>query len=274
MAPKFNTVEQTSANKREPLKDLNISRSPKKYTSQEESVRLTASRFPFSESYNFLTDLKAQLLKVLNSKPLEKEPILGDETEDPAAQPLMWISSWVDYSDKYGFAYKLCDNSIGIMFIDSTKLILISNKDNIQYIDQDGSEMYFTVSHFDKKLKKKMTLLNHFQQFLGTLTKTGASMPLQESECLTRLPLLCKWMRYDRAVVMLLSNGTLQINYFPDHSKMILCPIMGTVTLIGKNEDFRTYRLILIEQYGCNNDLFWRLQYAVRRINEMLKEVP
>jgi polo-like kinase 1 len=273
MAPKFNTVEQTLANK-EPLKELNISRSPKKYICQEESMILTAERVPFSESSNFLTALKVQLLKVLNSKPLEKEPIFADQTEDPTAQPLLWISSWVDYSDKYGFAYKLCDGSIGIMFIDCTKLILMSDKANIQYTDQDGSEMYFTVSHFDKNLKKKMSLLTLFQQFLGTLTKTGTSMIAQESECLTRLPVLCKWMRYNRAVVMLLSNGTLQINFFPDHSKMILCPIMGAITVIDKNDNFWTYKLNLIEQYGCHNDLFWRLQYALRKINEMLKHTP
>jgi polo-like kinase 1 len=274
MAPKFNKVEQTLASKRKPLMEVNTSRNPKEYACQEESMRLNAERVPLKESRNFLTALKVQLLRVLNSKPLEKEPIFADQTEDPTAQPLMWISSWVDYSDKYGFAYKLCDSSIGVIFVDCTKLILMSNRANVQYTDKDGSEMYFTVNHFDKNLKKKMNLLNLFQQYLGTLTKTGTSMPAQEAECLTRLPVLCNWMRYNRAVVMLLSNGTLQINFFPDHSKMLLCPIMGAVTVIDKNDSFWTYKLNLIEQYGCNNNLFWRLQYALRKINEMLKQVP
>lgn len=276
MAPQFNVMEQTFAIKREPLKQLNISnasKSPRNPTSQAQSLRLTAEIFPFSESINFLTTLKGQLLKVLNSKPPE-DPNLMDETEHPAAQPVVWISSWVDYSDKCGFAYKLCDNSIGVVFLDHSKLILMSNGNNIQYTDQDGSEKYFTVSQFHEGLEKKMKLLTLFQQFLGTLTKTGASMPVQESDCLTRLPLLCNWMRYNRAVVMLLSNGTLQINFFPDHSKMILCPLMGAVTLIDKNEAFWTYRLGLIEQYGCSNSLSWRLHYAVQKINEMLKQRP
>jgi polo-like kinase 1 len=273
MAPKFNIVPQTLPKKREPLKELSISMSSKQYAALK-NVGLTAGRFSFTESCNFLSALKIQLLKVVNSKPLEKEPSYRDQPEDPTAQPLMWISSWVDYSDKYGFAYKLSDNSIGIMFADCTTLVLMSNKINVQYKDKDGSEMYFTVSHFDASLKKKMTLLNLFQQFLGTLTMTGSSMPLQESECLTCLPVLCKWMRYNRAVVMLLSNGTLQINFFPDHSKMIFCPIMGAVTVIDKNDNFLTYNLNLIEHYGCNNSLFLRLRYALHKINEMLKQTP
>lgn len=52
---------------------------------------------------------------------------LGDEFSDPAAQPLYWVSKWVDYSDKYGFGYQLCDESMGIMFNDTTKLIMFHN---------------------------------------------------------------------------------------------------------------------------------------------------
>lgn len=51
----------------------------------------------------------------------------GDEMSDPAAQPLFWVSKWVDYSDKYGFGYQLCDESMGVMFNDTTKLILLPN---------------------------------------------------------------------------------------------------------------------------------------------------
>lgn len=52
---------------------------------------------------------------------------MGDENTDPAAQPLFWISKWVDYSDKYGFGYQLCDEGVGVMFNDTTKLILLPN---------------------------------------------------------------------------------------------------------------------------------------------------
>ena len=50
--------------------------------------------------------------------------IRTDEAEDPAITPVFWISKWVDYSDKYGLGYQLCDTSVGVLFNDSTRLIL------------------------------------------------------------------------------------------------------------------------------------------------------
>jgi len=37
------------------------------------------------------------------------------------------VSKWVDYSDKYGIGYQLSDNSVGVLFNDSTRLLLASN---------------------------------------------------------------------------------------------------------------------------------------------------
>lgn len=68
-----------------------------------------------------------QLTKLLNSKPKRFAHNLADENTDPAAQPLFWVSKWVDYSDKYGFGYQLCDEGMGVMYNDTTKLIMLSN---------------------------------------------------------------------------------------------------------------------------------------------------
>lgn len=48
----------------------------------------------------------------------------ADDAEDPASTPVFWVSKWVDYSDKYGLGYQLCDTSVGVLFNDSTRLIL------------------------------------------------------------------------------------------------------------------------------------------------------
>lgn len=50
-----------------------------------------------------------------------------DDNTDPAAAPLFWVSKWVDYTDKYGFGYQLCDEGMGVMFNDTTKLIMLAN---------------------------------------------------------------------------------------------------------------------------------------------------
>jgi len=57
----------------------------------------------------------------------------SDEAEDPAALPIYWVSKWVDYSDKYGIGYQLSDNSIGVLFNDSTRLLLTSNAEYVAH---------------------------------------------------------------------------------------------------------------------------------------------
>lgn len=65
-------------------------------------------------------------VQVLKSKPARNVKY-GDEMSDPAAQPMVWVSKWVDYSDKYGFGYQLSDEGVGVMFNDTTKLIMLPN---------------------------------------------------------------------------------------------------------------------------------------------------
>ena len=43
---------------------------------------------------------------------------------------------------------------------------------------------------------------------------------------------------------------------------MILCPLMAAVTYIDDQRVVRTYRLPLIEKFGCSKELSSRLAYA------------
>ena len=56
--------------------------------------------------------------------PVHVHQLLTDDAEDPASMPIFWVSKWVDYSDKYGLGYQLCDTSVGVLFNDSTRLLL------------------------------------------------------------------------------------------------------------------------------------------------------
>ncbi|XP_006810544.1 serine/threonine-protein kinase PLK1-like, partial [Neolamprologus brichardi] len=77
------------------------------------------------------------------------------EAEDPACIPIFWISKWVDYSDKYGLGYQLCDNSVGVLFNDYTRLIMYADGDSLQYIDKTATESYMSVRSFPSTLNKK-----------------------------------------------------------------------------------------------------------------------
>ena len=77
----------------------------------------------------YLGELCKQITDLVEAKP-EKLPVINqDEAEDPAAVPMIWISKWVDYSDKYGLGYQLSDDSMGVLFNDFTKLLLLPDEE-------------------------------------------------------------------------------------------------------------------------------------------------
>ncbi|CAM4629647.1 unnamed protein product [Caretta caretta] len=218
-----------------------------------------------------LADMLQQLSVANAAKPSERAVVRQEEAEDPACIPIFWVSKWVDYSDKYGLGYQLCDNSVGVLFNDSTRLIMYNDGDSLQYIEQNSTESYFTVRSYPSTLTKKITLLKYFRNYMSEhLLKAGANITPREGDELARLPYLRTWFRTRSAIILHLSNGTVQINFFQDHTKIILCPLMAAVTYIDEKRDFRTYKLSLIEEHGCCKELASRLRYARTMVEKLL----
>ncbi len=63
----------------------------------------------------------------------------------------------------------------------------------------------------------------------------------------------------------------LNLRYLPqDHTKLILCPLMAAVTYIDEKRDFRTYKLSLLEEFGCSKELASRMRYAKLMVEKLL----
>uniref|UniRef100_A0AAZ3QM44 Serine/threonine-protein kinase PLK n=1 Tax=Oncorhynchus tshawytscha TaxID=74940 RepID=A0AAZ3QM44_ONCTS len=205
------------------------------------------------------------------AKPSERGLIRMEEAEDPACVPIFWISKWVDYSDKYGLGYQLCDNSVGVLFNDCTRMIMYADGDSLQYIDKMAAESYLSVRSYPATLSKKITLLKYFRNYMSEhLLKAGANITPRDGDELARLPYLSHWFRTKSAIVLHLTNGTVQINFFQDHTKLILCPLMGAVSFIDEKRDFRTYKMSLIEEFGCCKELASRMRYARLMVAKLL----
>lgn len=84
-----------------------------------------------------------------------------------------------------------------------------------------------------------MKLLAYFRNYMKeNLIKAGEAIPPREGDELIRLPFLRQWFRTSRAVVMHLTNGTLQVEQ-PKH------------TLMRSNlakEPFNTVSIVLVGQ--------------------------
>ncbi|XP_076290664.1 serine/threonine-protein kinase polo isoform X2 [Lasioglossum baleicum] len=279
MAPRLDMLEMH--NQRKPLSEMNtniigegqdfvfrVPNSPGRKTKPQETVNEVQKLS--HDIKNMLQILKEQLAAVLKANLSRETTLSEDEMTDPAAQPVIWISKWVDYSDKYGFGYQLSDDGVGVMYNDGTRLIMLANCFNIHYINREGNELYYTVREYPQELEKKMKLMNFFLKYMKEhLMKAGSSVPVKPSDAMSRIPYMHQWFRTQHAVVMQLTNGTVQINFL-DHSKIIMCPLMAAVTYIDTAKNFRTYRFQSIQENGCCQGLAKNLGYAHEKLVLML----
>lgn len=61
----------------------------------------------------------------------------------------------------------------------------------------------------------QIKLLEYFQNYMSEhLLKAGANVTPREGDELARLPYLLNWFRTRSAIVLHLSNGTVQVNFF------------------------------------------------------------
>ncbi|XP_072124563.1 serine/threonine-protein kinase PLK1 [Mobula birostris] len=270
MAPRFSLAPGgIDSSMRRPLAELNKDVPAGDKPEKSEDNRVAREVGECNDFY--LSDLLQQLCSVVAARPADKDVIRQEEAEDPACIPIFWISKWVDYSDKYGLGYQLCDNSVGVLFNDSTRLIMYNDGESLQYIDRNMTETYLNFRSYPPSLSKKATLLKYFRNYMSEhLLKAGANITPREGDELARLPFLRIWFRTRSAIVFHLSNGTVQINFFQDHTKIILCPLMNAATYIDEKREFRTFKLSMIEEHGCSKELASRIRYARTMVEKLL----
>lgn len=91
-------------------------------------------------------------------------------------------------------------------------LIYVYAHRNVHFIDKEGGETYFTMENYPGRMEKKMKLLSYFKRYMTEhLVKAGASAVGVEGDSISRIPHLHTWFRTQCAVVMHLTNGTVQV---------------------------------------------------------------
>ncbi|KAI8891924.1 kinase-like domain-containing protein [Globomyces pollinis-pini] len=160
--------------------------------------------------------------------------------------PSVFITKWIDYTNKYGLSYQLRDGSTGVYFNDGTSIILLSNQLNFEYLYHMGKDRIlirkrYTMLEFPKELIKKVTLLNHFMGYMqANLTK--AYIDTSKPHSTNTIHYLTKYLRTKNGVLFRLSNQTIQVNFF-DHTKLILEQYGKVVTFIDMERNMVTIPL-------------------------------
>lgn len=115
------------------------------------------------EPWLLLKKLRSLLGDFLKAKPSTQPEPRQDLAESPSLQPVLWVRSWIDHSEKYCFAYRYNDGSVGLSLIDLTNIVLLANGFNVHYVDALGNEQYFTVNEHPDSVAVKVQLLLRFK---------------------------------------------------------------------------------------------------------------
>lgn len=69
--------------------------------------------------FDLIRTISPKLISIFVHCPAETNP-----ASLACHEHFVWVSKWVDYSNKYGFGYQLSNHSIGVLFNDGTHMSL------------------------------------------------------------------------------------------------------------------------------------------------------
>jgi len=204
-----------------------------------------------------------------NENNVEPPEIVG-----PIENPKVFISKWIDYSNKYGLGYQLTNSCVGVYFNDSTSIILSADEEHFEYLyytkENDQPVMQkaqYTIENYPSDLHKKVTLLKHFKVYMNENLYKASTYSFSDKERKEDLDFLTKYLRTKRAVIFRLSNKVVQVNFF-DHTKLMFSGDGDIVSFVDRNRVMKSYNLLEFIKMG-NVDEINRLNY-IKSILEQL----
>ncbi|KAL6257928.1 hypothetical protein P5V15_011527 [Pogonomyrmex californicus] len=190
----------------------------------------------------------------------------------------LFVTKWIDYSNKYGLGFQLSDRSVGVLFNDNTKISYTHDRRRVEYMTTDDEmTRYHRERDVPAPLQKKLELLRHFTEYMddfltegGELKKYRAPPRQSKNACVPRMR---RWLRTDKAIVMELTVPLLQVNFFVDHTKMVVSQESAggrgyLITYIDTGRHASSYWLNDLRDFGCTPDLYERLYYVCKVTRE------
>ena len=173
----------------------------------------------------------------------------------------VWVTKWVDYTNKYGLGYLLSNGLVGVWFNDATKLVLDSSTGTFLYVDRSGDAANsYSLSSFPVGLNKKITLLQHFKECLGVVPSAA---PVTQP-----FPYVKKWANTDQAMVFRLSSKAVQVSFI-DKTELLLCSDSQQVIYQDQMGARSVQSLESVLETG-SEELRKRLRYAKEVLAKML----
>nr|XP_033786758.1 serine/threonine-protein kinase PLK2 [Geotrypetes seraphini] len=198
---------------------------------------------------------------------LENMPEADTVPKEQLSVTFHWVTKWVDYSNKYGFGYQLSDHTVGVLFNNGSHMSLLPDKKTVHYYAELGQCSVFPATDAPEQFINQVTVLKYFSHYMEENLMDGGDLPSVVDVRRPRLYLL-QWLKSDKALMMLFNDGTFQVNFYHDHTKIIICNQSEEYLLTYINEEriSTTFRLTTLLISGCSVELKTRMEYALNML--------
>uniref|UniRef100_A0A4W4EEZ2 Serine/threonine-protein kinase PLK n=1 Tax=Electrophorus electricus TaxID=8005 RepID=A0A4W4EEZ2_ELEEL len=179
-------------------------------------------------------------------------------------KPFVWVTKWVDYSNKYGFGYQLSNQNVGVLFNEGTHLSLCDQ--TVHYCLTNNKHFTFQANALPEQLQNQKHIVELMANYMEQNLMEGGDLGCDERPSPGACPLLLQWMKTDHALVMLFNNGSLQVNFYTDHTKVILSKLSDSyvLTYISRERLSSSYPLSVLGERGSSPELRHRLRYVTQ----------
>ncbi|OCU00440.1 serine/threonine-protein kinase PLK2 [Xenopus laevis] len=185
------------------------------------------------------------------------------------ACPILWVTKWVDYSNKYGFGYQLSDDCVGVLFNDGSHIIFNPHLRKVCYSTSSSEHVTFPEWSPPCRMDIKMRILQFFCEYMQEKIMEGGDVRAEPTLTVRTLCLL-HFLKTDQALLMIFSNGTLQVNFYLDHTKIILSRTEQNylLTFIDQERQSCTVPLQFLKN-GCPTLIAQRMQYGLELLQNL-----
>ena len=168
----------------------------------------------------------------------------------------LYVSKWVDYTNRFGFVFKLSDGSVGVLFNDTTKLGLRSRQGLVEVTDMKGKQYTFATDEnsntriwpeIRSRIENLEAYTKYMDEFLNDTIISGEAVSVILTSHKTSIPQLKRWHRTGPCIGMEFNNNMVQINFKEEHVKIILWSFENQL-LITSLHDNRAMTLSLMTQ--------------------------
>uniref|UniRef100_A0AAR2L1V6 Serine/threonine-protein kinase PLK n=1 Tax=Pygocentrus nattereri TaxID=42514 RepID=A0AAR2L1V6_PYGNA len=193
-------------------------------------------------------------MKVLNSCLSAMPTALRNPPCLTKPKPFIWVTKWVDYSNKYGFGYQLSNQNVGVLFNEGTHLSLCDQRRTVHYCLTNNKHFTFQVDSLPEQLQS--------QKHIVELMANYMEQNLMESMLKHKMAAY----QVDETFPCLMALSSSQVNFYTDHTKVILCKSSDSylLTYISRERVSYSYPLSILRECGCSSELQHRLHYVVQ----------